>query len=108
MFSLRGVELFEDDGRESPEGATAGSEKQFAPPEVTEMFMVNGNTQDFFKPLGHSWVTAILKWMCSPSPTLKCIENSHLWYSKYPGFSLKTTNFEQKNGENDFQLKFIQ
>ena len=51
---LRGVELFEDEGSESQEGAACGSEKRFAPPEVIEMFMVNGNTQDFFKPLGHT------------------------------------------------------
>lgn len=39
---------------EPPEGATDGPGAQFSPPEVTEMFMVNGNTQDFFRPLGFS------------------------------------------------------
>ena len=51
--SLRGIELPED-GDERVEGAAGGAEKDFSPPEVIEMFLVNGNTQDFFKPLGHT------------------------------------------------------
>ena len=51
---LRGVELPEEEEEDSPGGATGSSAKQFSPPDVTEMFMVNGNTQDFFKRLGYT------------------------------------------------------
>ncbi len=55
---LRGCELLEDSSPDSEpmEGATAAvnTRAQYTPPEVTEMFLVNGNTQDFFKPQGFS------------------------------------------------------
>ncbi len=57
-YRLRGCELAEDSSpdTEPTEGAGAGINTwaQYTPPQVTEMFLVNGNTQDFFKPQGFS------------------------------------------------------
>ncbi len=50
----------EDEDDETPLGATGGQDKDFSPPEVTDMFMVNGNTQDFFKPMGYPYVVTLL------------------------------------------------